>query len=125
MVDTYRFGEGSAPTTLTGMHEILLDDGAVVTVMDVLCEPERFDGATCADPLEWDYGGGRNKAIIYTDRSRPAIFSQAHGGQWFDLRLTSGDLQASSIITERPMLPQRDKLEQAFNLVGLTEFDGP
>jgi hypothetical protein len=90
----YRFGDDGEPTTLFGSCPIHLDDGAVVTVADVLLEPERFHEKTCADPLEPEYGGGRNKAIIYTDRILPFIYSHAHGGQRYELRLTSDEFRA-------------------------------
>lgn len=72
---------------LTGDFAIHLDTGDVVTVSDILAAPAKYHKATCADPLEPDYGGGRGKAIIYTDGPRPHIFSQAHGGIDYPLRL--------------------------------------
>ena len=59
---------------------IRLDDGSDVTVREILAKPSAFHRKTCADPLEPDYGGGRNKAIIYADASPIRIHSQAHGG---------------------------------------------
>lgn len=70
---------------LQGDFPVHLDSGDVVTVREILAEPAKYHKATCADPLEPDYGGGRDKAIIYTD-SRPHIFSHAHGGADFALR---------------------------------------
>lgn len=65
---------------LTGGFEIHLDDGRWVTVDEILADKAQFHRKTCADPIEPEYGGGRNKAIIYTDGSYPHIASQAHGG---------------------------------------------
>ncbi|MER9950216.1 AAA family ATPase [Mesorhizobium sp. M0047] len=65
---------------LMGRFQINLDDGRCVTVAEILADPEKFHRKTCADPIEPEYGGGRNKAIIYTDGSYPHIASQAHGG---------------------------------------------
>ena len=70
---------------LWGDFPIHLDSGEVVTVREILASPKRFHKQTCADPLEPDYGGGRDKAIVYTD-TRPHIFSHAHGGTDFALR---------------------------------------
>lgn len=90
--DPVKFGGYGEPIKLYGEAQILLDDGVIVTVLDILREPKRFQGMTCADPLEWDYGGGRNKAIIKTACPSPEIFSHAHGGQTFLLRLNAADL---------------------------------
>ncbi|WP_158625898.1 AAA family ATPase [Arsenicitalea aurantiaca] len=65
---------------LGGDAEIVLDDGSVVTAREILASPKEFHRKTCADPLEPDYGGGRNMAIIYTDASPIRIRSLAHGG---------------------------------------------
>ncbi|MER8536060.1 helicase RepA family protein [Mesorhizobium sp. M1005] len=65
---------------LIGCFQINLDEGRRVTVADILADPEQFHRKTCADPIEPEYGGGRNKAIIYTDGAYPHIASQAHGG---------------------------------------------
>ncbi|MER9654403.1 helicase RepA family protein [Mesorhizobium sp. M0152] len=65
---------------LMGGFQVNLDDGRRVTVAEILADPEEFHRKTCADPIEPEYGGGRNKAIIYTDGAYPHIASQAHGG---------------------------------------------
>ncbi|MFB9983051.1 AAA family ATPase [Mesorhizobium kowhaii] len=82
---------------LMGGFRVGLDDGRWVTVDQILADPAQFHRKTCADPIEPEYGGGRNKAIIYTDGSYPHIASQAHGGA--DYRLVK-DLAA--IYFERP-----------------------
>jgi len=92
--ETYRLADFGEPTVLFGSHEIRLDDGTIVTVADILRNPARFHDVTGADPLEWDYGGGRNKALILTKGPRPTIFSHAHGGQQFELRLTAAEFKA-------------------------------
>ncbi|MGL4964961.1 MAG: DUF3987 domain-containing protein [Inquilinus sp.] len=71
---------------LSGEWPVYLDGGRAVTVDEILDRPAEFHRKTCADPLEPEYGGGRNKAVIYTDRPPARIFSQAHGG--IDYRLT-------------------------------------
>lgn len=65
---------------LSGDFEIVLDRGPAVTARDILADPARFHKKTCADPLEPEYGGGRNLAVIYTDHPPFHIYSQAHGG---------------------------------------------
>jgi len=69
---------------LSGDIQIQLDDGTMPTVAEILRDPGRYDGATCADPLEPDYHGGQNVGVIYT-YGRPIIFSQAHGGVTYTL----------------------------------------
>lgn len=64
---------------LTGDFPIVLDSGETVTVADILANRQKYQRRTCADPLEPDYGGGKNKAVVYTD-GRPHIHSLAHGG---------------------------------------------
>ena len=76
-------------------------DGAESTEVEawrVLAEPELFDGAYCADPVEPDYGttpGGLSttKARLHADDGRPSIYSWAHGGRLFVLRHTPRTLR--------------------------------
>ena len=69
---------------------VVLDNFGAVSVREILENPERYDEATGADPIEPDYGGGNNVAKVYLnqDTGHPQIFSQAHGGLlyrlWFD-----------------------------------------
>ena len=70
---------------LSGDFEIYLDEGGPVTVREIIANPDQFHRQTCADPLEPDYGGGRNLAILYTDGHRARVCSLAHGG--IDYRL--------------------------------------
>ncbi len=65
--------------------EIHLDGSGAVTVADILAAPGDYHRKTCADPLEPDYNGGKNIAVIYTDARPFRIRSQAHGG--IDYRL--------------------------------------
>jgi putative DNA primase/helicase len=55
---------------------------------------ERFNGVTGADPLEPEYGGGRNKALWYVHPSRRGLwcFSFAHGGRRYQLGYDAADL---------------------------------
>lgn len=67
-------------------HEVKLSDGRVVTVADILANPEEFHGRKCHDPLDWDYGSG-TVAIIYTREKRngSCIFSFAHNERTYTL----------------------------------------
>lgn len=65
---------------LCGDFEVLLDDGSTVTVREILADPERYHKQTCADPMDWDYDGGVNKAVIFADQPPRRIHSLAHGG---------------------------------------------
>jgi hypothetical protein len=81
--------------------ELFFDDDEFngCTVVDILDKPERFEGATLADPVEGvEYG--RCKAIVMrrSDGS-PFIHSYAHGRTFYELKL-----DASAV---------RSKLEQA------------
>ena len=69
-----------------------LDDGRAPTVLDILRNPSSYDGATGADPVEPDYGGGRNKAKWFVRAGRVSCHSQAHGGQTFDAGWSAGEL---------------------------------
>lgn len=88
---------------LMGSFRIHLDDGRWVTVAEILADPKQFHRKTCADPIEPEYGGGRNKAIIYTDGSYPHIASQAHGGADYrlvkDLAALYFDRRGLSVVT--------------------------
>jgi hypothetical protein len=77
---------------LTGRHLLHLDDGQIVSVADILADRAAYHRTTCADPLEPEYGGGTNKAIIYTDGRHPRLFSHAHGGRLFTLALDEVDI---------------------------------
>jgi hypothetical protein len=73
---------------------IVFDDGRVVAGADILRNPKSFNRATGADPLEPDYGGGRNKALWLTDRMPIECRSFAHGGIRYTLGWGARDLIA-------------------------------
>lgn len=58
----------------------------VVTVDQLLSEPERWHGVTCRDPLEPDYRGGAQVGKVFTDQDTPKLYSQAHGGVTYLLK---------------------------------------
>ena len=90
-----RLMNADARGILTGRHLLNLDDGRVASVRDVLDDRAAYHRTTCADPLEPTYGGGTNKAIIYTDGRHPRLFSHAHGGRLFTLALDETDIAAA------------------------------
>lgn len=57
----------------------------MVTVREVLADPQRFDELETLDPLEPDYDGGRAVGWLNLNADPPELFSQAHGGQRFAL----------------------------------------
>ncbi len=64
------------------------------TVANVLAEPERFEGATLADPVEGiEYGRGKAKVMRRADGS-PWIHSFAHGRRVYELRFDLRAVQA-------------------------------
>lgn len=75
---------------LMGDFEISFDDGTSATVRDILQSPEVYDGKTGPDPVEPEYGGGRNIAVIQAGYP-PQIFSQAHGGMIYRFALDPWD----------------------------------
>ena len=84
--------------TIAGSHEIHLDQAVAgqrtIRALDIILKPSLFHERTCADPLEPDYGGGVNKAVILSDNAaalRPRIHSQAHGGIEYQIRLTADE----------------------------------
>jgi hypothetical protein len=80
---------------LTGRHVLHLDDGRVVSITDVLADRASYHRVTCADPLEPNYGGGRNKAVIYTDGVRARLYTHAHGGRIYGLAFDEVDIAAA------------------------------
>ncbi len=70
---------------LAADFEVAQNDGPVVTVAEILADPERYDGMQCPDPFEPDYGNGRSHAMIMLSGTFPHINSFAHGGRVFEL----------------------------------------
>jgi len=80
---------------LSGDDIILFDDGTSEKVREILKEPAKFDGKTLPDPIEPEYGGGRNKAILFanSETGNPIIHSFAHGERLFRLLFDFVDLE--------------------------------
>jgi hypothetical protein len=64
---------------------IVVTDGSVVTVRQILDDPDRFHEMTCHDPIEPSYRDDGRIARIYTDGPQPVIHSFAHGSRVFSL----------------------------------------
>ena len=76
---------------LFGNQLLKFDNLGFATVNEVLDSQQLYHKQTLADPLEHDYGAGRNVAIFYSssDSSKPPlIYSQAHGGKNYYLKRT-------------------------------------
>ena len=71
-------GDGTAMPVLTGDFELFLADGRMVTVQQILDDPEEFDELRCADPHDPSYRNDGRIAIIYS--LSEIIYSHAHGG---------------------------------------------
>jgi hypothetical protein len=71
------------------------DEFAGCTVGDVLADPERFEGATLADPLEGvDYGTCKARIMRRADGA-PWIHSFAHGCTTFQLKHNAATVRAA------------------------------
>ncbi len=74
---------------LLGSDAVTLSNGTEVTVAELITRQDELNLASCRDPLEPDYNGGRIVAIFYSNAAggKPTIYSQAHGGRAFKLGL--------------------------------------
>jgi hypothetical protein len=79
--------------TLTADFILFTDEFGPVTVGEVLTNRSKFNGASLADPLEPDYGGGRGKAKFFLIGTMPVVHSFAHGSRVFKLKLATRHIQ--------------------------------
>jgi hypothetical protein len=82
----------SLHTVLMGDFELTCSDGQVVTVAQLLDNPQRFNGSRFADPLDPDHDH-RVAFARLLNGSRPDIFSHRHGGIRYELRRQSARVQ--------------------------------
>lgn len=61
------------------------EEGAQVTVGELLADKERWNGAKFADPLEPEYHDDRRIAMAFLRQGRPVIHSFARGGRVYHL----------------------------------------
>lgn len=72
-------------------NEIYFSEFGWVSVGEVLKNPAKYEGCTCADPDEPSYHSGKdnepddNCAVFYARRGGGYVYSQAHGGLNYDL----------------------------------------
>ena len=94
-------------------------NSADCTVADVLADPERFEGATLADPLEGvDYGTCKARIMRRSDGT-PWINSFAHGRTVYDLKYNADAVRAA-MEQGRP----KDAAGRSFvQMTRVTEFD--
>lgn len=69
---------------LTGEHPLLSQSGVWVTVAEILADPDRFDGAGFADPLDPDTDT-RVAVVRLRTGGRPFLWTNRHGGIKFEL----------------------------------------
>jgi hypothetical protein len=77
---------------LAGDFPIKLSSGQTKTVDEMLANPDQYDGQRCADPLEPDYGNDTRIALINLKATSPYIYSHAHGGIRYRLRVRPKDI---------------------------------
>jgi hypothetical protein len=76
---------------LTPENRVYFDEFGRITVAELLNNPAKYDGCTCADPDEPSYHSGEegkpenNCAVFYARRGGGYVYSQAHGGIHYDL----------------------------------------
>lgn len=61
--------------------------GAWVTVAEVLKDAQKYVGQYFYDPIESDDGDKPQAAWLDCRNGRPKLFSHAHGGRWYHLKL--------------------------------------
>jgi predicted P-loop ATPase len=78
---------------LSGEMEVQFEK-ETVSVANLILDGEDYDEAQCFDPLEPDYAGDKPVAIYYSnDGLHPGIYTQAHGGKFYHLRLDKEGLE--------------------------------
>lgn len=70
---------------LAGDFTIILDDGVVVTVSEILKQRETYDKRMCLDPTETEYLNHKAVGHLNLSGNAPTIFSHAHGGATYHL----------------------------------------
>ena len=78
---------------LTADFVLARHDDTLITVREILANPDKFDGERFADPHDRDYRGDKRVAVVYSNSHNtgwPYLFSHAHGGK--NYRLDKGSL---------------------------------
>ena len=77
---------------LMGDFELVCSDGALITVAQLLDNPQRYNGTRYADPIDPD-DDKRVAVARLINGSRPDIYSHRHGGMRYELRRQSARVQ--------------------------------
>jgi hypothetical protein len=78
---------------LNADFDITLDDGEVVTVGDLLADPDRYDKRMTLDPMEPEYDNSKLVGHLNLKQDSPTLYSHAHGGQTYLLKRQLATLQ--------------------------------
>jgi hypothetical protein len=70
---------------LPGDHQILLESGNLITVKELLENPDQYHDTNCADPLEPNYRDDHRIGWINLKTDQPLIWSHAHGEHRYNL----------------------------------------
>jgi hypothetical protein len=82
---------------LSGDFELVLQNGDVITVADLLASPQKYHGTHCCDPLEPTYHDDNRIGYISIKLGQqPYIFSHAHGGKRYKLSRTRNTIVVQS-----------------------------
>jgi hypothetical protein len=82
---------------LQGDFELVLQNGDVITVADLLANPQKYHGTHCCDPLEPTYHEDNRIGYISIKLGQqPYIFSHAHGGKRYKLSRTRNTIVVQS-----------------------------
>ena len=94
-----------AQNELYGDFQLMTPAGKVVTVAEVLAEPERFNEARFADPLEPDYASDNRIAYVNLRAEKPYLYSHMHGGMLYRLYAEAPSIgsTAKSPFSEDPL----------------------
>ena len=104
--------------------ELDFDDiDVVVTVAEVLAEPDKFVGDTLADPLEGiDYGRCKAKVMRAPDGGM-VIHSFAHGGALYHLRHDAGSAIAALAKAAAADATPPDIMNEAMAILAISELE--
>ena len=90
---------------LTGEFELHVIDPSthkpnVVTVKDVLADPDTYHNCTTLDPLEPEYSNNKIVGILFLKANAPKLVSQARGGATYLLSRSVGDVSSERMKIE-------------------------
>ena len=80
-------GSGNGDGVLLGGWLLRTAAGAWVAVADVLKDAQQYVGQYFYDPIESDDGDKPQAAWLDCRNGRPKLYSHAHGGRWYHLKL--------------------------------------